>query len=86
MRQRSNSTGLQADLVAVAFVWHLQSFVRSLQLVIHWIRDTWNRAQTGKTPELIPRRRHDYRSDHALSEVIAGQVLIGVSLALMNEF
>ena len=49
----ASSSGIQANSLAVSNVWHTQSFVRSLQLVIYQIRASRNGAKARQEIDLL---------------------------------
>ena len=53
MWQRQDSDGLSSHALVSANVWHPQSFMRSLQLVIYRIRISLDRPAQGKKTKLV---------------------------------
>jgi hypothetical protein len=53
VRQQEDPARLYANAVVSAIVWHLQPFVRSLQLVIQWIRLTGQMGEARNSPSLV---------------------------------
>lgn len=52
VREQTGSSGIQANPLALTNVWHTQSFMRSLQLVIYQIRTSRNGAKTKQEIDL----------------------------------
>jgi hypothetical protein len=53
MWQQQDSDGLSSNALVSANVWHPQSFMRSLQLVIYRIRISLDRPAQGKKTKLV---------------------------------
>jgi hypothetical protein len=53
VREQQDPARLCAHAVVSAIVWHLQPFVRSLQLVIQWIRLTGHAVETRDPQSLV---------------------------------
>jgi polysaccharide export outer membrane protein len=68
VREQQDPARLHANAVVSAIVWHLQPFVRSLQLVIQWIRITGHVGEARGSPSLVPSFR--VRNQACSGEVI----------------
>ena len=53
VREQQDPARLYAHAVVSAIVWHLQPFVRSLQLVIQWIRITGHVGEARNSQLLV---------------------------------
>ena len=49
LRKCQDTAGLQALAVVPTNIWYIQSFVRLLQLVIHWLRTSGFTSETKQT-------------------------------------